>query len=46
MFPAFAYYKKAAMNIVDHMSLVMVGASFGYVPRSGIAGSSGRTTKA
>ena len=32
---------KAAMNIVDHVSLLHVGASSGYMPRSGIAGSSG-----
>jgi len=31
---------KAAMNIVEHVSLLYVGASFGYIPRSGIAGSS------
>jgi len=32
---------QAAMNIVDRMSLLYVGASFGYMPRSGIAGFSG-----
>jgi hypothetical protein len=32
-----------AMNIVEHVSLLYVGASFGYMPRSGIAGSSGST---
>jgi len=26
---------KAAMNIVEHVSLLYVGASFGYMPRSG-----------
>ena len=31
----------AAMNIVDHVSLLHVAASPGYVPQSGIAGSSG-----
>jgi hypothetical protein len=31
------------MNIVEHVSLLSVGVSFGYMPRSGIAGSSGRT---
>ena len=31
------------MNIVEHVSLLHVGASFGYIPRSGIAVSSGRT---
>jgi len=29
------------MNILEHISLLYVGASFGYIPRSGIAGSSG-----
>jgi len=29
------------MNIVEHVSLLYVGASFGYMPGSGIAGSSG-----
>jgi hypothetical protein len=33
---------KAAMNIVEHMSLLYVGASFGYMPRSGIVRSSDR----
>jgi hypothetical protein len=37
-FPVSGYM--AAMNIVDHVSLY-VGASSGYMPRSGIAGSSG-----
>ena len=31
------------MNIVEHVSLLPVGASSGYMPRSGIAGSSGST---
>jgi hypothetical protein len=31
------------MNIVEHVSLLYVGASFGYMPRSGIAGLLGRT---
>jgi hypothetical protein len=35
---------KAAMNIVEHVSLLHVGASSGYVPRSGIVESSGSTT--
>ena len=34
---------KAAMNIVEHVSLLHVGASSGYVPISGISGSSGST---
>ena len=29
------------MNIVEHVSLLQVGTSSGYMPRSGIAGSSG-----
>ena len=33
----------AAMSIVEHVSLLYVEASFGYMPRSCIAGSSGRT---
>ena len=32
------------MNIVDHMPLWHGGESFGYIPKSGIAGSSGRST--
>jgi hypothetical protein len=31
------------MNIVEHVSLLYGGTSFVYMPRSGIAGSSGRT---
>jgi hypothetical protein len=27
------------MNIMEHVSLLYVGASFGYMPRSSIAGS-------
>ena len=34
---------KAAMNIVEHVTLLQVGASSGYMPRRGIAGSSGST---
>jgi hypothetical protein len=41
-FQVLAIIKKAAMNIVDHVSLLYVGASFGYMPRSGTAGSLGR----
>jgi len=29
------------MNIVEHVSFLYVGASFGYMPKRGIAGSSG-----
>ena len=35
---------KAAMNIVEHVSFLPVGASSGYMPRRGIAGSSSSTT--
>jgi hypothetical protein len=31
---------KAAMNIVENVSLLYIGASFGYMTRNGIAGSS------
>ena len=31
------------MNIVEHVSFLPVGASSGYMPRRGIAGSSGST---
>ena len=34
---------KAAVNIVEHLSLLQVGTSSGYMPRRGIAGSSGST---
>jgi hypothetical protein len=42
-FQLLAIINKAAMNIVDHVPLLKVGASSGYMPRSGIARSSGRT---
>jgi hypothetical protein len=42
-FQLLAIINKAAMNIVEHVSLLQVGAFSGYMPRSGIAGSSGRT---
>jgi hypothetical protein len=42
LFPVSEYYKYA-MNIVEHVSLLHVRASFGYMLRSGIAGSSGST---
>jgi hypothetical protein len=42
-FQLLAIMNKAAMNIVEHVSLLQVGASSGYMPRSGIAGSSGST---
>jgi hypothetical protein len=42
-FQLLAIINKAAMNIVEHVSLLHVGASSGYMCRSGIAGSSGST---
>ena len=42
-FQLLAIVNKAAMNIEENVSLLHVGASFGYMPRSGIAGSSGST---
>ena len=38
-----AIINKAAMNIVEHVFLLPVGTSSGYMPRSGIVGSSGST---
>jgi hypothetical protein len=35
-----AIINKATINIVEHVSLLYVGASFGYMPRSDIDGSS------
>ena len=40
-FQLLAIINKAATNIVEHVSLLYVGASSGYMPRNGIAGSSG-----
>ena len=34
---------KAAINMVGHVSLIYVGESFWNMPRTGIAGSSGKT---
>jgi hypothetical protein len=42
-FQFLAIMNKAAMNIVEHISLWYGGPCFGYMPRSNIAGSSGRT---
>jgi hypothetical protein len=42
-FQLLAIINKTAMKIVEHVSLLHVGASPGYMPRSGIAGSSGST---
>jgi hypothetical protein len=39
-FQLLAIINKAAMNIVEHVSLLPVGTSSGYMPRRGIAGSS------
>jgi hypothetical protein len=41
-FQLLAIINKAAMNIVEHISLFYVGST-GYMPRSGIDGSSGST---
>ena len=38
-FQLLAITNKAAMNIVEHVPLWHGGASFGYIPESGIAGS-------
>ena len=40
-FQRLAIINKAAMNIVEHVSLLHVEASSGYICRNGIAGSSG-----
>jgi hypothetical protein len=42
-FQLLAIINKAAMNIVEHVFLLPVGASSGYMPRRGIVGSSGST---
>ena len=42
-FQLLAIISKAAMNIVEHVSLLYIGTYFGYMPRSGIAGSSDNT---
>ena len=42
-FQLLAIVNKGARNIVEHVSLLQVGASSGYMPMSGIAGSSGST---
>jgi hypothetical protein len=39
-FQLLAIIIKATINIVEHVSLLYVGAPSGYMPRSGIAGSS------
>ena len=42
-FQLLAIINKATMNIVEHMPLWHGGASFGYILKNGIAGSSGRS---
>jgi hypothetical protein len=42
-FQLLAIINKAAMDIEEHMSILHVDTSSGYMPRSGIAGSSGST---
>jgi hypothetical protein len=42
-FQLLAIINKAAMNIVEHVSFLAVGTSSGYMPRRGIAESSGST---
>jgi hypothetical protein len=42
-FQLLAIINKAVMNIVGHVSLLHVRTSSGYIPRSGIAQSSGNT---
>ena len=37
-FQLLAIINKAVINIVEHVSFLYVGESFGYMPRSGIAG--------
>jgi hypothetical protein len=43
-FQLLAIINKAAMNIVDHVSLLYVGVFGKHMPKSGIAGSSVSTT--
>ena len=42
-FQLLAIINKAAMNIVEHVFFLPVGTASGYLPRRGIAGSSGST---
>jgi hypothetical protein len=42
-FQLLAIINKAAMNIVEHVPFLLVRTSSGYMPRRGIAGSSGST---
>ena len=42
-FQLLAVINKAVINIVEHVSSLYFGASFGYMPRGGISGCSGDT---
>jgi hypothetical protein len=42
-FQLLAIINKASMNILEYVSFLPVGTSSGYIPRSGIEGSSGNT---
>ena len=42
-FKLLAMTNKAAMKVVEHVPLWHGGASFGYIPKSGIVGSLGRS---
>jgi hypothetical protein len=42
-FQLLAIINRAVMNIVEHVFLLLVGTSSGYMPRSGIVGSIGST---
>jgi hypothetical protein len=42
-FQLWAIINKTAMNIVEHVSLLQIGTSSGFMPRKGIARSSGST---
>ena len=42
-FQLLTFINKAAMNIVEHVSLLNIGTYFDYMPRGGIAGFSGST---
>jgi hypothetical protein len=42
-FQLLAIINKAAINIVEHVSLLQVGTCSGYMPKTGIAGSASST---
>ena len=44
LFSASGYHKQGPMNIVEHVPLWHGEAAFGYIPKSSIDGSSGRST--